>query len=149
MKYRLTLTFTLGFFAALLASCEKEETKPAQLVNTNNVKGFACKIDGSDFVADSGRVNFYAGGMTVIAYKGGASAFEINTITPLVAQKPFSGRTLLTYISGNNLFGSISGTLNIELADSVSASSKGTFNAIIQNNQDSSVLTISDGAFIL
>jgi hypothetical protein len=145
--FSVTCAFAIGLL--LLTSCEKEETKketPTPLTPVG--KGFTCKIDGVQFTADSSRVNFYSGGATVIAYKGGTTAIEINTIVPIVSNKPFSARRMLTYIDGTSFFLSSTGNLDVTAADSASANATGTFNCIAVNANDSmQVKVITEGSF--
>lgn len=150
-KTTLSLLAT-AFMILSLNACTKEDSETNKTNATTNTTGggataaFACKIDGTDFTADSSRVNFYSGGFSIMAFKAGTTAFEINLNNPAIGTHTFTGGTEgATYITGQTFYTSQSGTVTISAIDSAAAT--GTFNFVGLNSADSTTKTFSAGTF--
>ncbi len=151
-KTNLSLLAT-AFIILSLNACTKEDTETAKTNATTSTGGgataaFACKIDGTDFTADSSRVNFYSGGFSIMAFKSGTTAFEINLNNPAVGTHPLTGGAeSATYITGQTFYTSQTGTVTISAIDSATTTASGTFNFVGLNPADSTTKTFSAGTF--
>lgn len=152
-KTTLSLLAT-AFMILSLNACTKEDSETAKTNATTSTTGggataaFACKIDGANFTADSSRVNFYSGGFSIMAFKAGTTAFEINLNNPAIGTHPLTGGTEgATYIDGQTFYSSQAGSATISAIDSAAATASGTFNFVGLNPADSTTKTFSAGTF--
>lgn len=148
MKKFIPVLLLSGALLLGVTACKKDNAEASQ-VNTPNgtTPAFTCKIDGTLFIADSSRLNLYRSGFSIIAFKAGSTAFEINLTAPPVRTHSLAagGSEAATYILSNDFFVNQSGNLTITAFDSTAKSTSGTFTFVGSHNSVNK--TFTEGRF--
>ncbi len=139
----------LGLIIITGNACKKEESKDNSSPNGGgtSVAGFSCKIDGTAFTADSARINTYSGGFSIMAFKGGSTAFEINLKEPAVGKHSLAAGSneAATYVTSSAYFVNTAGEVAITAFDATAKTGNGTFYFTGANGSDAKNFT--EGAF--
>lgn len=137
-------------FTFTFTGCKKDEAEKSNASNNNGggtSAAFACKIDGTAFTADSTRVNTYNGGFSIMAFKNGATTFELNLKEPAVGNHSFAAGSgeAATYITASAYFANQSGQLTVTAFDAIAHKTSGSFSFVGANGADTK--TITEGVF--
>lgn len=142
------IIFMLGLMIMLGHSCKKEDNENSSTNGGGTISAaFTCKIDGAVFTADSARINTYSGGFSIMAFKGGSTAFEINLKEPAAGKHALAAGSneAATYITGSEFFVNTSGEVVIAAFDANAKTANGTF--YFAGTNGSTVKNFTEGTF--
>lgn len=139
----------LALMIVMGSACKKEESKDNSPANGGGgaAASFTCKIDGILFTADSARINTYTGGFSIMAFKAGTTAFEINLKDPAVGKHSLAagGNEAATYVTSSAYFANTAGEVAIAALDANAKTGNGTFYFTGANGTDAKNFT--EGVF--
>lgn len=147
MRNKITI-FILGLMIVSGIACKKEESAANSPANGGgSAASFTCKIDGTVFTADSARINTYSGGFSIMAFKGGSTAFEINLNNPAEGKHSLAAGSneAATYVTSSAYFVNTAGEVVVVALDATAKTGNGTFYFTGVNGADTKSFT--EGTF--
>jgi hypothetical protein len=145
MKTR-QFTILIALCTILAVSCKKKSEDSS--TPTPTTTGFTCKINGTDFTADSASWTANGTQTFIMAYKGGSAAFEINLAGVTATSYPVQMGTndFIYWPTSANYSGGTDGSVTISTYDKTALQISGSFGTI-NTSGPGGTFTISAGNF--